>query len=73
MSKEIKECVHGIYWQTCAICKDKSQTEVDTEMENFGEGNLNKSKIKYDFSEIQEDLGSIEVDNAYDLEDSSDF
>jgi len=69
---DLKECIHGLFWQTCSICKGKNPEDVQQEIQDFGDGST-KSKIKYDYSEIPDDLANIEIDDAYDLEESSDF
>jgi len=69
---DLKECIHGIIWQTCNICKEKSEEVVNKEISDFGDGSV-KSNIKYDYTEVVEELPTLEVDNAYDLDDSSEF
>ncbi|MFA5878846.1 MAG: hypothetical protein WC860_01585 [Candidatus Margulisiibacteriota bacterium] len=72
--EDLKECVHGLFWQTCNICKGKESEEIQKEVQDFGDGST-KSKIKYDYNEVQDDLSNslLEIDNAYDLDEGSDF
>ena len=70
---EIIECVHGIIYNTCKLCKDKSFDEIHTEIVNFGDGST-KEKVKVEYQEIiQPDVDTDEVDTAYDFEESSDY
>jgi hypothetical protein len=72
MAKELLECVHGIFAQTCMFCKDKTKEQINGELQDFGDGAV-KSNLKYDYQEVIQVEETNEIDNAYDLEDSSDF
>jgi hypothetical protein len=73
MAIEIMECVHGLIFQTCKLCKDKSVDEIHAEIISFGDGSK-KEKVKVEYQEvINPELDADAVDNAYDFEESSDY
>jgi len=71
--KEYLECVHGLVYETCKLCKEKSLTEIHAEIRAFGDGNK-KEKVKFEYQEIiQPELDIKDVDTAYDLEETGEY
>lgn len=71
--KEYLDCVHGLIYQTCKLCKEKPLSEIHSEKVAFGDGSK-KEKVKFEYQElIQPELDIKEVDTAYDLEDTGEY
>lgn len=70
---EHMECIHGLIYQTCRACKDKSEAEIHAEIVSFGDGSK-KTKVKLEYQQIlPPDLDEAELDIAYDFEETSDY
>lgn len=65
-SVKLFQCIHGVIWQTCATCREKTEKEVKAELALAKE--QQESKLKYDYQELPE-LDDMDDDRDYDLDD----
>lgn len=62
-------CIHGMIWQTCNACREKSESSVISELNLQKEEQ--KNKLIYDYQETISGSESEDTDLAYDMEDMS--
>lgn len=62
------ECVHGLLWKACAKCKDKTEAEIQRELEAVHKQN----NIHYDYQEPNIFDEEYEEDRDYDIEIGND-
>ncbi len=60
-------CIHGMIWQTCAACKDKTEQNILAELSLQKEEQ--KMNLIYDYQEPISGTDSEDTDLAYDMED----
>ena len=61
-------CIHGMIWQTCNACREKTEENVLSELNLQKEEQ--KSKLIYDYQEQVSGSDLEDTDLAYDMEDS---
>ena len=65
VSNKVIICVHGLMYQTCILCKDKTPEQVENEVKQVRINHLNKSA--YECQTVFE-AKDTDVDLDYDIE-----
>ena len=66
IDNKLVKCIHGLYWSTCAICKEKTFEEVQLEKSYITESI--EASSAFDYQEPTT-LDSAEDDRDYDIDD----
>ena len=60
-------CIHGLVWQTCGFCYQKSENDVLADLNRQKEEQSNE--LIYDYQGVAS-TSEVDDDRAYDLDDS---
>ena len=62
------QCMHGMIWKTCNLCKEKSEEQVSEELRYVSE-DFN-TKLNYDYQDLEQPPVK-EIDLDYDFDDAN--
>ena len=65
MTTKIFNCIHGLYWASCALCFEKAESTVKAEVKLAEETSDKKEKA---YVEQVKEINKSEQDRAYDIE-----
>ena len=64
---EMIACIHGLMWQTCALCHEKTEQEIEQDLNYQREEQT--QKLIYDYQEVAQSTIEGDADLAYDMDD----
>jgi hypothetical protein len=62
------QCMHGMIWKTCNLCKDKTEEQVSEELRYVSEDFT--TKLNYDYQDLEQPPVK-EIDLDYDFDDAN--
>jgi hypothetical protein len=62
------QCMHGMIWKTCNLCKEKSEDQVSEDLRYVREDFT--KKLNYDYQDLEQATVK-DMDLAYDFDDAN--